>query len=365
MAIDHQCHVVLTGAGATGSNAAIMIARVEAVTELTLIDHDVVEARNVGNQAISAAHVGHAKVDALDQLIRTVRTGIKVNRIAKRVENVPLANLRCDVLVSAVDNRETRQYLNEVACRLGLTWFNTAVDGASLVRVDGYRTTESAPCMECAWSDEQYSTLAQVYPCDDLKVPAPPTNSTIEVGAIAGALLTAEVRKVATGYAESSLIGRQLMLELSSHAHHLSCFRRNPDCRMTHQPWSIEPIECDPDATDLDGLFDLVGGDDGAQIGLLGQRFVTHLDCVRCDRRSSVGLVLYGRLDPTTRVCQCGGAMLAAGFYSFDALRRSDLAGSMQRIALADLGLMRGDIITVRSESGIARHFELVGGDSH
>lgn len=67
-------HVVLVGAGSLGSQVAMQLARA-GVGRLTLIDHDILNAENLGRHVLGIDDLGRFKVDAMrDRLMRDVPT---------------------------------------------------------------------------------------------------------------------------------------------------------------------------------------------------------------------------------------------------------------------------------------------------
>jgi len=56
------------------------------------------------------------------------------------VENVPLGQLRSDLILAGLDSRRARMEVNRAALRLGLPWFDAGVLGEDLlVRITRYR----------------------------------------------------------------------------------------------------------------------------------------------------------------------------------------------------------------------------------
>jgi len=241
---------------------------------------------------------------------------------------------------------------------LGIPWINVAVGEPALARVDAYRTTQSGPCMECSWGQDQYDALSQVYACDHEDRSTAPTVAAAELGAVSGAILANEARKLLVGADAPALVGRELMLDLQHYTRHLYSLERNPNCRFDHENWLIEAVEVDPNANfgELVELVDAVGD---TRLTVFGQTFVTHLDCTGCKRRVSVGLKLLGRIDRAARTCHCGHLMVGAGFYCYDDILVSELSSLQSLTSLRELGLRFGDVVSIDSNDGERRHYEL------
>ena len=89
-------HVVLVGCGNIGSHLVPLVARWKEVGEVTLVDFDVYEPKNVASQSIDARDLGPrspCKRGACARLIRRSRFSPFA-----RVEDVALGRLRADYL---------------------------------------------------------------------------------------------------------------------------------------------------------------------------------------------------------------------------------------------------------------------------
>ncbi len=356
----------IIGLGTIGSAVASLVARMPRISGVTLVDPDAYAEANLSTQAIDSSAPGRPKVEVQAALIHAINPLIEVEAIEERVENVPLAILRSSVLVSCVDNRRARQSINRIAWRCGSPWIDAAVDAASLVRISAYTPSHSAPCLECAWDQASYELLEQEYPCDAGGVSAPATEAPAELGALAASLQAAELRKLLGGATNgATLVGAQVMLDTATHARHLSRFERNEQCRFDHESWEIDTVDLEPQENTLRDLFDAVDPGPDQTVKLEGHSFATYVDCVACGRRSSVGLSLYRRLSAADRICSCGGRMFATGFFSFEAIRRSELSGMNLGLKLAALGFQAGEVISVADASGSEHHLEIGGGAAH
>ncbi len=104
----HGKSVTLVGLGNIGSPTATLLSKLPDVDFVRLIDPDTYDASNLVSQAISHADVGRSKAVALAQRIQQQSSGVAVEAIVSRVEDVPLGQLRADVLISCPDTRITR-----------------------------------------------------------------------------------------------------------------------------------------------------------------------------------------------------------------------------------------------------------------
>ena len=71
-----KCRLNIVGCGSVGSALAVMLARC-GVTRMTLWDFDIVEAKNVANQAFSSADIGRPKIEALRDILIGINPDIE------------------------------------------------------------------------------------------------------------------------------------------------------------------------------------------------------------------------------------------------------------------------------------------------
>lgn len=162
------------------------------------------------------------------------------------METVPLGSLHADVIVACLDSRRSRQWVNQAAWRLGVPWLDAAVDAkARLVRVNGYLPAPAAPCLECSWGPDDYGLLELDYACQGIPEIAA-TAAPAELGALAAALQAGELRKLLMGQRDQTLLGRQVIIDVLHHRHHVAGFQANPRCLFDHEIRSIERVERSP-----------------------------------------------------------------------------------------------------------------------
>ncbi len=351
--------LIIVGMGTIGSSLVPLAARMPDVTRITLIDPDSYTEANLDNQAIDSSALGRPKVEVQAESIRTITPRIKVVALQARVENVPLAVMDSAAVLSCVDNRRARQTINRVSWRRGNPWVDAAVGAASQARTNVYVPGASAPCIECGWDQHSYELLEQEYPCKPGSNPVPATGTPAELGALAASLQAAELRRILDETEDASLAGSQFMLDTALHTGDLYRFAFNEQCRFDHEIWSVETIALAPRTSTLADLFDAVNAGSDSAISLEGHTFATYLDCIDCRGRSNIGLSLFSRLLPAERSCHCGGRMVAPGFFSFDAIRRSEVTQATLNLNLGAIGFLTGDVISVTNGAGATRHIEI------
>lgn len=355
----HSKTVIVIGGGNIGSHAAALIARNKTVGCMILIDPGCFSASNLVSQNILPSDVGVPKVAAIAALLKSIRPDLEVRQYAEPVAAVPLGDLRGDVIVCCVDSRIARQYANEIAWRLGIRWIDTGVDGDGwLVRIAVYVPGKELACLECEWSDDDYELLETGYPCQE-GPESYATHATAELGALAGSLAAAEVRKILDGDDQCSLGGRQLLIDVRHHRQYLANMQFFRECRFNHDTWVIETLARGAQHLSVADALALGSGDGDAALVQEGQSFVSRLTCVSCGWCSDTGWTLSGRFGRWQRHCQlCGGQVLPTALDQEAELKAELLTEPWLSSSLARLGYRTGDVFSVKTEQRV-EHFLL------
>jgi molybdopterin/thiamine biosynthesis adenylyltransferase len=354
------------GAGNIGSYLASLAARIGGVHSIVLIDSDNYEEKNRFCQDIKASDIGQPKARVQAAKLRLIRPDLKVRAIHARVEDLPLGLLRSTVILGCVDSLAGRSYINQVAWRLGVPWIDAAVDAERLlVRVSAYIPGTSAPCIECAWDDNDYAALEQSYPClGEHGMPA--TNAPASLGAVAAGLMAIELEKLLSGDVEHLLAGRSVMHDLRHHTQDVTIFRRNPRCRFDHQTWQIESLTGISENPTIKQVISLACNNgestDAWALGLEGHAFTRMQYCGSCGFHGLSPLRLARRIPAKQRLCvKCGATMVIRGIDMFESLNGQMLKKSDLRRTLSSVGFLRGDVLSLECPDG-KKHFELAAG---
>ncbi len=347
------------GLGNIGSHLAPLVARRPDVGRIVLIDKDAYEPKNTQSQLIDGRDVGRSKARAQARRLRAIGRELVVEAVHDDVRNVPMGRLRVDVIFACLDSRAARQYVNEVAWRLGVPWIDSGVraDGM-LARVNVYAPRLGGACLECGWDERDYAVLEQTYPCGSGTESAA-TNAPASLGALAASLQAIEGGKVLDGGLDPTAVGRQILIDASTSKHYVTSFARNDRCRFDHAVWDVVSIS-DSHGLTLAGLFEAArraGADGPMTLTAPGKTFARRLTCPGCG--SSVEVFgLPERLPGRLVTCGCGERMVAGGF---DRVREVDpcrVTTEELGRSLGRLGLRAGDIVTVRT-AGRDLHLEL------
>lgn len=359
--------LTIVGLGNIGAPLAADVARIPQVNQVTLIDPDVYEAKNVISQDILPTDVGKPKATAQARRLRRINPSLTVVPLARRVEDVPLGEIRADVILACLDSKIARRAVNQAAWRLGVPWIDAGVNAAQglLAKTAVYVPSENAPCLECAWGDEEYETLEQVHPCDGDSIRSLPTNAPSSLGRLAAALQAIECQKLLAGNIDHAASAQQILIDALNHTHYVTKFTRNPNCPFDHRVWNIRKLSFRPGEFTFGQALDF-GGNIGSQNGSIlisveGRPFVRKLQCLGCGAPRDL-LRLQGRLRAPDFVCaECSGKMAPVGFEMQDRLDLSCGDNGLLTRKLSSAGFRSGDVFSIRNSCGKENYYEIGG----
>lgn len=136
--------VMLVGAGSIGSHTATTLARLG--VSMVVVDMDILEEHNLGNQEYSRKHLGMTKVKALEKIVKDIRD-VDFEGVHSLIEEVDISKYDVDMILGAIDSIGSRYYLNAVAISSGKTYIDAGIEGyAGSVRT--IRPSINS-CMQC------------------------------------------------------------------------------------------------------------------------------------------------------------------------------------------------------------------------
>lgn len=111
-----QAHVVVVGAGGTGSHVVQQLAHL-GIGKLTLVDDDLVDVSNLSRiVGAQPQDVGKRKVDVLAQAATNIRRDLRVCTVAKSVLDIGVDQLvEADFVMCCTDSQSSRALLTELA----------------------------------------------------------------------------------------------------------------------------------------------------------------------------------------------------------------------------------------------------------
>ena len=137
--------VLIGGIGATGSQTAVTLARI-GIGKIIVIDNDVLEEHNIGNQVYRKSQIGKSKVDALKDIIDEINN-IRFVGIKAMVQNVDFDRLEPDVFFGNFDNHGARYLLNYEAFLTKKPYIDVGIE--NLTGSLRFVVPEKTACMEC------------------------------------------------------------------------------------------------------------------------------------------------------------------------------------------------------------------------
>ena len=210
-----KSRTLVVGAGTLGNEICKNLALI-GVGEIWLIDIDIVERVNLNRSILMREDdIGTRKIDALKKHIENVNSDVSVYGInADVIWDVGAGFYKdFDVVISGLDGREARVYLNRYCYMVGTPLVDGAIEGLKgSVQVI---MPPHTPCYECTFSDLDYKLLNIRYSCPGLpiaamkagKVPMIATTSSIIAG-----VQVQEALKIIHGI-DSSLAGKKFYFD--------------------------------------------------------------------------------------------------------------------------------------------------------
>lgn len=178
--------ILVVGAGGIGTYATPNLALMD-IGEIDLMDGDKIEESNLGRQILYYGRIGENKAKALSERIKEI-TNCEINPIPTYLKHESQIKKKYDVIISCVDNWETRLLLGKYAKRNGIPLINGAVTTYSAI-------IEQPKCLECKYRRENVLEKTELRAgCDTLN-----TNVVMQ-NAFAGATMAGETKAIIMGY---------------------------------------------------------------------------------------------------------------------------------------------------------------------
>lgn len=363
-------HVIVVGCGGNiGSHMISHVAKLAGVGRVTLIDPDIYEPKNLKSQDIVPSDVGKPKAVVQARRLRKINPEMEVKALVERIENVPLRDRRCEVILAGLDSRRARQFVNETCWRLRIPWVDAGVDGESLLaRVSVFFPGDERGCLECGWEPEDYAAVEQTYACAPWAGTPAATNAPSSLGSLAASLATTEAGKINSGFYEAGdTQSFQVLIDAAHHNYYLTRLHYNGECRMPLH--GDPPVRCVVSVPRSKRLDEFAGG---GVLEVPGQSFVTQLICRDCahqhkalELRASFERRL-GRGKGAKPCPDCGGELAVTGFGVSESFNIDALPRQLARRTLGGIGVREGDVLGIHSSSGYRRFVEVDsrGGDT-
>jgi molybdopterin/thiamine biosynthesis adenylyltransferase len=226
-----RCRLLVVGAGALGNeilkNAALLGFR-----DVVVVDLDRIEESNLSRTILYRDRdIGEFKAEAAAKAYRSL---VAEARVLPLVENIVhdcgLGLFEwSDVILTGLDNREARLWINRSAWKMNRPWIDGAIEGINgVARVF---LPGAPPCYECTLGEVDWALLHKRMSCNLLvheatlegKIPTTPTISSI----IAGVQVQEAVKLI---HGLPALAGKGYIFEGMNHSSYVVEYTENKDC---------------------------------------------------------------------------------------------------------------------------------------
>lgn len=348
-----QAKVMVVGCGALG-NEVIKNLVLMSVENLIIIDFDEVELANLSRSILfekSHARESIRKVDAIKERVTKINPAVKLQTIhADICKGVGLSYFEeADVIISCVDNRLARLFINRYAFQFSTPWIDGGIENVSgAVKV--YQ--KGMNCYECNLSLIERRDIAATLSCADISkqyasLESIPTTSIS--ASIIGAIQVQEALKLLHGYHDTVLNhafhydgSNNLCLSFNETSHNEECHCQYDDIQvvdssLTHKD-TIEVLFSQIDSTlqESDPLI------------FLRSPLVLEVQCVQSQ-------TLHKTMLPKYRLKEFYEQELII----LDQYDRIDKSFSFPQKSLEEIGYTNNDIVKVLTKEGTMNYLTL------
>lgn len=352
--------MAIIGLGNVGGQVAYHLALLGC--PLILIDNGRVCEENLGTQGFQSKDLNHAKIGVRSKQLRDLNPECEIKSFYEDISTVGVGCLNgAKVLFSCLDSWYSRSVFHEIAWELGIPLIDGAIDGTGkqlLGRVTIYdpRLSDNV-CMFCSWDQDAFQKIRSAdpdskTPCPELRLgpiksSATPTFAPSSLGGIvAGIMAIDAIKMVAGDIKESSMGGKELLIDLSSNSFVQIELRRNPNCVFPHRILPSESLGKDISQLTVKQTFELAEKEIGSNIRLSLHRkhLVQHLICSSGHILKNIHRIVE-TFPQEESFCHCGSQL----FPLTQSIRKSfshEQASSFLHKTWKALGLPEHDIIS-------------------
>jgi adenylyltransferase/sulfurtransferase len=210
-----KARVLIAGTGGLGSPISIYLA-VAGVGNISIVDHDTVELRNLNRQILHwQENIKKKKTDSAVDKLRRLNPDVNIEGIDETItkENIGQLAADADIIVDAMDNLPTRYILNKVAIDKNIPFVHGAIygfEGRVMTVIPG-----KSACLNCVYHG--VSVPKEKFPVIGI------------TPAVIGCIEATEVIKYITGMG-SLLTDRLLNYDALNMTFTEFAVKRDPDC---------------------------------------------------------------------------------------------------------------------------------------
>ena len=290
--------VMVVGCGALGNEVIKNIVFMN-IAHIVIVDFDEIEYSNLSRSILfdqTNAKNAKRKVDAVKEKITHINDSVHIEAIYADIRfGVGLSLFNdVDVIISCVDNRLARLFINKYAFMFSTPWIDGAIENIS-GKVKVYQKGES--CYECNLSETERQDIQAKLSCADVEAEVHlhgsiPTTSI--AASIIGAIQVQEALKIIHGY-QDKLMSTSLYYE-GLHNLYLNYDEnnKNMDCHCNCKDITVQTSGLSNQALLID-LFSEIDTtyEHSNPIILLRNPFVTKVQLVEVNKTVNVSLPKY------------------------------------------------------------------------
>lgn len=344
-ALLRQAKVLLIGAGALGNEVAKTLG-LSGIGKLLVFDMDVVETSNLSRAVfLRTGDEGLNKAQLLADRIGHLNPDLHV--VAYSSDLLSSAGLGifdwADVVISAVDNRIARLFINRSCAWAGKPWIDGGIEGFSgIIRV--FHPTKG-PCYECTMNAVDRELVRQRMSCAMLARHAASQGqvpNTAINAAIVGAMQAQEAVKLI--HSRTTLSGEGVHFNGLTAEFSRVRYQRKQDC-LGHDylpPWVATGWRSSE--TTLNEALSRAERELGQDASLQFSRdLITHFNCPGCGLRSPCGKALGTVWEDEAACPHCGEHRAVEFISSFSRDEDLDLS-----LTLSEIGIPPYDLLIAR-----------------
>ena len=356
-----SAEVMVVGCGALGNEVLKNLA-LFGFEHIIVVDYDRVELSNLTRSILfSHEDAGKLKVEAVARKVRKINPAIHIRMIAGDIaHHVGLGLLRhTDIVISCLDNRLARYYLNRLCMRAGVPWIDGGIDGLEgTARI----FAPGQNCYACNLGPEALKELSLKMSCASVirrNEKAERVATTPIVASIIGAVEVQEAlkwlhREELENGVFTSLCGKMFYYEGAHFSSRLVHFRGYDEGCPEHECW--EPVIESPLTTAntieeaLETLRRLTKSEQ-VEIHLCNHCFVDYVVTRTDDRKVKVMRPSYAVADYLECVPTWSGIPTSA-FYQHE-YTKIGTDFPYPELTLEQIGIPHEDVLYVQTDHGI------------
>jgi molybdopterin/thiamine biosynthesis adenylyltransferase len=213
---------LVVGAGALGNEIVKNLSWL-GLGRITLVDFDIIEYSNISRGLFEKDDIGKSKAKVLAKKLGENSPYVTINAISKRVEECNEDDLKCDVIISALDNMPARVWLASFAVRHEIPLIDGGIKEFQ-GRVQTYLPGKA--CIACNIPLDRYAEIMELRnPCEGFEFGAQASFTTIS--SIIAGVQANEAMKIIAGL---STLDGVLLMDFLNNKYSAMQLERNPLC---------------------------------------------------------------------------------------------------------------------------------------